>query len=148
MTRVSEFIEFFVAAGDRAAARARYRGPRGTRTTVAGSFFDADDAIVGWESMLTGRTVDELWASSGPRLVAPWHNDASAVFALSDELAARLLQVDAARLRELAVAWSAQVTADGDELSDDTAMTLLMGVRGLAHQAARTGSRVYCRVAC
>jgi hypothetical protein len=144
---VSEYIGFFVAPRDSAAAAVRNRGPASAFATVPGSFFDADDAVVAWESSLTGRSIEELWAAGRPRMVAPMHNDGSAVFALADELTARLVSADPARLRTLATQWSAEVRRDGDELDADVALRVVVGVAGLAREAVRTGRSVYCWVA-
>ncbi|GAA2482277.1 hypothetical protein [Winogradskya humida] len=142
---MSEYVTFFLAREDSAAVATRNRGPVGG---VVGSFFSADDAVVIWESLLTGRSVEELWETGGPRVVAPWVNDGSAVFALSDELTGRLLHADAAQLEKLAAQWSAMVARDGDELAADVALRVVTGVAGLAHEAVRAGWPVYCRVAC
>ena len=130
-----------------AAAAIRNQGPASAFPTVPGSFFSADDAIVAWESSLTGRSIEELWATGGPRLVAPWLNDGSAVFALSDELTTGLLHADPARLRSLATQWSTEVVWDGDELDADVALRVIMGVTELAREAVQAGRPVYCWVA-
>lgn len=145
---MSQYVEFFVALGDRAAAAVRNQGPASAFATVSGSFFSADDAVIAWEASLTGRSVDELWAGGGPRMVAPWLNDGSAVFALSEELIAHLLCADPSRLRTLATEWSAEVVRDGDELDPDVALGVVVGVAGLAREAVHTGRSVYCWVAC
>lgn len=145
---VSEYVEFFVAPDDSAAAAVRNQGPASAFPTVPGSFFSADDAVVAWESSLTDRSIEELWATGGPRLVAPWHNDGSAVFALSDELTDRLLSADPARLRSLATEWSTDVVRDGDELDADVALRVIVGVTELAREAVHAGRPVYCWFAC
>lgn len=142
---MSEYVTFFLAPEDSEAAATRNRGPAGG---VVGSFLSADDAVVMWESSLTGRSVEELWEAGVPRMMAPWVNDGSAVFALSDELTSRLLHADAAQLEALAAQWSASVTRDGDELAADVALRVVTGVAGLAREAIRAGWPVYCWVAC
>jgi hypothetical protein len=145
---VSEYIEFFVAPDDGVAAAVRNQGPASAFATVSGSFFAADDAVIAWESVLTGRPADELWASGRPRMVAPWLNDGSAVFARSDDLTAHLVRADSGRLRDIAARWSAQVVADGDQLDEAIALEIIKGVTELAREAVRTNCPLYCWVAC
>lgn len=145
---VSKFIEFFMAPDDRRAAAVRNQGPAPAYATVSGSYFTADETVVAWESSLTGRPVDEVWAGGGPRVVAPWLNDGSAVFALSDALTIHLAHAGPARLRTLVAEWSSEVIRDGDELDPDMARRVVEGVAGLAREAAHTGRPVYCWVAC
>ncbi|GAA1031327.1 hypothetical protein GCM10009557_26340 [Virgisporangium ochraceum] len=141
---VSAFIEFFVASDDRVAAAVQYRGPASAFPTVSGSFFYAEDAVLAWESSFTGRSVKELSAGGKPRMVAPWVNDGSGVFVLSDELTAHLLRAGRARLQALATEWSTAVVRDGDDLDVDEALRVVVGVTALARAAAESGQLVYC----
>jgi hypothetical protein len=45
---------------------------------VSGSLFDADDAVVTWENLLTGRRRKHEATIDDPRMVADWVNDGSA----------------------------------------------------------------------
>jgi hypothetical protein len=110
---MSEYIEFFAAPDDPTAAAVHATGPGAYFTTVSGAFFDADDAVVTWENLLTGGARNNMVASEEPRMVAPWVNDGSAVFALSDQLVACLVRAEPPRLREIAEAWLAELLAAG-----------------------------------
>ncbi|MFG2064737.1 hypothetical protein ACGFIK_25345 [Micromonospora sp. NPDC048871] len=144
---MSEHIEFFRAPNDEEARAAHARGPKRGVKTVSGSFFDADDAIVTWENLLTGRLREPEARVDDPRMVAEWVNDGSAVFALSDELVARLVQADLPRLRNVAEAWQAERLRDGEDLDADVALGILVGVAGLAREAVQSDGGVYCWVA-
>jgi hypothetical protein len=143
---MSQYIEFFAAPDDRAATAVHARGPKSSFTTVSGTFFDADDAVLSWESLMTGRARNDLVASGEPRMVAPWVNDGSAVFALSDQLIAHLVRAEPTQLREIAKAWLAELQHDGDDLDGDAALSILGGVADLARDATRAGRTMYCWV--
>jgi hypothetical protein len=143
---ISEHIEFFAAPDDPTAAAVRTTGPAPYFTTVSGAFFDADDAVVTWENLLAGRAGNNMATSDNPRMVAPWVNDGSAVFALSDHLVACLVRTEPSRLQEIAEAWSAGVRQNGDDIGPDEALGILVGLARLARDAVRSGHRVYCWV--
>lgn len=135
---MSEYIAFFTARSDRAARRVRTRGPVRRYPSVSASWFDADDALVVWEEMLTGRPATE----PEPRIVAEFVHDGSGVYALSPALVAALAGADPDRLREVARAWAGGYWEDMDD--GDDPMRVLGGVAELA----RTGESVFCWVAC
>ncbi len=145
---MSEYIEFFAAPNDKKAKAVQVQGPKRSFKTVSGSWFDADDAIVLWENLLTGRLRKHEAMIDDPRMVADMVNDGSAVFALSDELVACLVQADLARLWEVAEAWRAEVLRNGGDIDGDTALGILVGVAGLAREAVQSDGGVYCWVTC
>lgn len=140
---MSEFIAFFAAPGDRAAARVRRRGPAPAgHPHVSATGFDADDAVVTWENVLTGRDRPHEATPGDPRMVAEFQNDGSAVFQLSADLAGRLAALGPDDTARLATAWCA---AEPD-LPAAAAVDVLLGVAGLARTAAGSGARLYCWV--
>lgn len=143
---MSEHIEFFGAPNDEKARAFHVQGPKRPIKTVSGSFFDADDAIVTWENLLTGRLRKHEATVDDPRMVADMVNDGSAVFALSGELVARLVQADLPRLRDVAKAWRAEVLRNGEDIDADAALGILVGVAGLAREAVQSDGGVYCWV--
>ncbi|MFU8873020.1 hypothetical protein [Micromonospora sp. SL4-19] len=143
---MSEYVEFFGAPDDKKAKAVHARGPERRVKTVSGSFFDADDAIVTWENLLTGRLRKHEATVDDPRMVAEMVNDGSAVFALSDELVARLVQADLPRLRDVAEAWRAELARNGEDIDADVALGILVGVAGLAREAVQSDGGVYCWV--
>lgn len=145
---MSEYIEFFVAPNDKKARAVHVKGPKRSYKTVPGSWFEADDAIVLWENLLTGRLRKHEATIDDPRTVADMVNDGSAVFALSDELVACLVRADLPRLWDVAETWRAEVLRDEGDIDVDTALGILVGVAGLARETVQWGGGVYCWVAC
>jgi hypothetical protein len=145
---VSENITFFIATSDDEAAAVRTQGPNPSLPAVSGAYFDADDAIVMWKELLTGEVHDASASGEWPRLVAPWVNDGSAVFAMSDELTAALARAESPRLRRVARVWSADVLRDGGDIDADAALGIVTSVAELACKAIHSGHGVYCWVGC
>ncbi|MEU4244059.1 hypothetical protein [Actinoplanes sp. NPDC026619] len=144
---MSQYISFFAAPSDAAAAAVRNRGPAAKYASVDASniYFDADDAVIAWRNLLAGNTVPDL---SDLRMVADFVNDGSAVFALPEQLVTDLIKAFPRRLREVAEAWLPAVLADGTEIDVETAAALLSGIAELARAASTREDRLYCWVAC
>src|SRR5690349_2123938 len=114
---VSQYVEFFAAPSDAAAAAVRTRGPA-RRYAVADAsniYFDADDAVIAWRNLLTGHGGLQLSEQDDLHMVADFVNDGSAVFALPEELVTNLVKASPRRLREVAEAWVPAVVAEGTE---------------------------------
>ncbi len=67
---VSRIITFFTAPGHEAASAVVATGPAGIFGHVAWVNFDPEDAMIIWESVLTGRSCDELLGTDEPETVA------------------------------------------------------------------------------
>jgi hypothetical protein len=147
---VSQYIEFFAAPSDAAAAAVRIKGPAQKYVVVNASniYFDADDAVIAWRNLLTGRAGLCLSEQDDLRMVADFVNDGSAVFALPDELVTSLIEASPFQLRDVAEAWVPAVVADGTEIDVDTAVVLMSRIADLARAATGTEDRLYCWVAC
>ena len=143
---MSEYIEFFVAPNDASAARARTRGPRSSVTTVSGSYFDADDAVIAWENLLTGRVDPTAATLDEPRMVADYVNDGSGVFVLSEELVRSLARAEPGRLQQIAQQWLIDEAGSGYEVEPDAAFNILIGLADLARDSIVAGRRLYCWV--
>ncbi|GAA1638567.1 hypothetical protein [Actinoplanes couchii] len=139
---MSEYIEFITAPDDTVAAAVRNSGPNHRYPTVdaTGIHFEADDAVMAWRDLLVGQG-----EPAGPRMVADFVNDGSAVFALPENLVAALATAPPTRLREAAERWVPTVVADGATIDPETATTLLSS---LAELARTTDNQLYCWVAC
>lgn len=148
---MSKYIEFFCAPNDAAAAAVRNRGPAEKYASVDANnlYFDADDAVIAWWNLLTGRA-SLYWSEQDDlHMVADYVNDGSAVFALPDELVSNLIKASPLRLREVAEVWVAAVVADdGPEIDVETTTVLMSRIAELARAAAGTEGRLYCWVAC
>jgi len=147
---VSQYIEFFAAPSDAAAAAVRTKGPAKRYAVVDANniYLDADDAVIAWRNLLTGRAGLYLSEQDDLRMVADLVNDGSAVFALPDELVTSLIKASPLQLRDVARAWVPAVVADGTEIDVDTAVVLISRIAELARAAAGTEDRLYCWVAC
>ncbi|MEU8241061.1 hypothetical protein AB0C07_22685 [Actinoplanes missouriensis] len=147
---MSQYIEFFAAPSDAAAAAVRTRGPAGKYAVVDASnvYFDADDAVIAWRNLLTGPAGHHPSEQDEPRMVADFVNDGSAVFALPDELVTNLITASPQQLRDVAGAWVPAVVADGTDIDVDAAVVLMSRIAELARAAAGTRDRLYCWVAC
>jgi hypothetical protein len=146
---VSKYIEFFAAPNDAAAAAVRNRGPAETYTAVAANdmYLDADDAVIAWRNLLTGRAGLYLSKQDDLHWVADFLNDGSAVFALPEELVINLIEAAPHRLRDVAEVWVPAVVADGTEIDVETTVVLMSKIAELARAAVGTEARLYCWVA-
>ncbi|MER8186382.1 hypothetical protein [Kitasatospora sp. NPDC094015] len=109
---------------------------------VVGACFEPDDAVLLWESRLTGVTVEELRRRGEPRTLAPMA-DGYLGFVFSARLCVALAAADQDRLDEVAEEWAEQEAGlgDPDAISARTAVEILRGVAALA----RRRRWVYCR---
>jgi hypothetical protein len=146
---VSQYIEFFAAPSDAAAAAVQSRGPAGRYAVVDANniYFDADDAVIAWRNLLAGRPVLSVSEQNDLRMVADFVNDGSAVFALPDELVTHLCKASPLQLRDVAAVWVPAVVADGTDIGVDTAADLMARIAELARAVAGTDDRLYCWVA-
>ncbi|WP_392957601.1 hypothetical protein [Streptomyces sp. LN245] len=86
-------VEFFLAPTNRSAATVRSTGPGRAFESLVYECFYPDDAVLEWESRLTGVTVERLRRRGEPRAVASMRNDGYEVFALSEQLRTALASV-------------------------------------------------------
>jgi hypothetical protein len=141
---VSIIVEFFVAPDDESAALVLPTGPRRAFESLSCGNFLPDDAVIEWESLFTGSTVDELFDRGEPRVIAGMADDGCAVFVLSDGLRNALVGAEQARLHEVAELWADLRARDGDTIEADVATEILGDLAGLARDAAKHGGGLYC----
>ena len=147
---MSEYIEFFTAPSDAAAAAVRNKGPARRYAVVEANdiYLDADDAVIAWRNLLAGRPGLYNSKRDDLHMAADFQNDGSAVFALPQELVTNLIEASPLRLREVAEVWVPAAVADGTEIDVDSAVVLISRIAELARAAAGTEARLYCWVAC
>lgn len=139
-------MDFFAAPDDSAAASVLETGSvRGFASLPLGNF-DPEEAVVEWESLLTGGSFEELAEAGEPRVVAGADHGEHVVFALSPRLSAALAGAEPSRLWEVAVAWAERRAADGEVIDPDVARAIVDDVAALVGEAGRRGEGVYCRV--
>lgn len=142
---MSSIIDFFVAPDDTAAAGVAERGPGGSFETATYGNFDVWSTLAEWESILTGRSTEELMSSGGPDVVAG-HDSLPVVLAASRDLTVALAGADDHTLRTTARQWTALREEEGETIADELARQLISEVAGLAVGAVRTGNSLYCRI--
>jgi hypothetical protein len=140
---VSIIIEFFVAPDDAAASEVLDAGPEGVFESLAVGNFEVDEALIEWESIVTGRSFEELASMDQPRVVAEAASG-SLVFAVSPALRDELATAAKGRLDELASEWVLRQAGEGTEFEPDLAKLILGDLAGLARSANRQKYELYC----
>jgi hypothetical protein len=143
---VDRGVEFFIAPDAGAAARVRGLGTRGAFEALPGGIYDPADAVVEWESILTGRSFQTLVRAGEPRVVAEIANDGCYVFAVSERLVSLLATADQRRLDEVARQWARLRQEDGEDITDEEAVAHLRQLAGLARRAVDKWNGLFCSV--
>jgi hypothetical protein len=144
---MSIIVEFFVAPDDRAAADAADGGPEGRFEIARYGNFIPDLAMMEWEVIFTGGSLDGILADGGPRILADLglgQGNGPAVIAARAALAAALAAADESRLVEAGERWTRLRAEDGGEIDPVLASELLSEVASLARIAAERGHHLYC----
>jgi hypothetical protein len=144
---VSIIVEFFVAPDDASAALVLPTGPRRAFESLSFGNFDPEEAVVEWECLLTGWSLEELVEADEPRVVAGQDNDGCVVFAISPRLSAALAGAERSELQAVAASWVARRAEDGEVVDVEIAEAILGDLAALAGGARRRGRGVYCWVA-
>ncbi|TWE21873.1 hypothetical protein FB465_7111 [Kitasatospora atroaurantiaca] len=121
-------------------------GPgRRTESVSVDYIFDADTAVLAWESLLTGVTLEELRHRGEPRIVRA-RQCGDEEFALSSALRTALAEADHERLQRLAHQWADLEARDGyhDPVTAEEARELLTGLAALAREAGKSHN-IHCR---
>jgi len=139
---MSSIIRFFVAPDDEAAATVVDGGPEGTFESVTYGNFDADLALLEWDSLLTGRAFDDLLLASAAGVITD-EDDGALIVAASVELQQALGSATEADLARIAGRWSDERAAEGDPVDPDLAREILTD---LARLAQTPDHRLYCWV--
>ncbi|MYX38794.1 MULTISPECIES: hypothetical protein [unclassified Streptomyces] len=146
---MSTIVKFFVAPGHETAAAVVAGGPGRAAESLEYGNFDAEEALIEWEGIVTGRSFGELVDAGVPEAVADagaW--EGPVVLAVSRALQDALAAADASRLAGIGEAWI-RVRAEEGEVFDQEIVTGILG--GLARLArgsgARDGHRLYCWMA-
>jgi hypothetical protein len=140
---VSIIIKFFMAPDDAAAAGVLDGGPEGVFESLVLGNFDVGGAVIEWESILTGRSFEELVSMDEPRIVCK-ADSGSLVFAVSSALRDGLGAADDALLNDLAVEWIRRQAEEGSEFEPDVARLILGDVADLARSTSQRGYELYC----
>ncbi|MFB7292410.1 hypothetical protein [Actinacidiphila glaucinigra] len=143
---MSTIVEFFVAPGHETAASVVAGGPGRAFEPLEYGNFDAEEALIEWEGIVTGRSFGELVDAGVPEAVAEagdW--EGPVVLAVSRALQDALAAADASRLAEIGEAWIRERAADGEVFDHEIVTEILGGLARLARGiGGRDGYRVYC----
>ncbi|MER6517589.1 hypothetical protein ABT246_12080 [Streptomyces sp. NPDC001553] len=145
---MSIIIKFFIAPDDFSAARVVDSGPAGVFGSLACGNFDASEAVIEWESLLTGQSFEALVAADEPRTVAdPGDGDGPLLFVVSAALQGALAGASPARLAEVGGLWIQERAAEGEVFDPEMVGELLSDLADLARTAHGQGHGLYCWMA-
>ena len=153
----SIIITFFVVADDPAAAALAGPGPGDDLPTAKYGNFDVWTTLTEWESLATGRDLEEIEDEGGADMVSGADEPVVLAFpaALTEALAAAAAAAAAAgaagvgagagarTLSRLAEAWIELRAEEGEEIDEELANDLLGELAGLAVEAVKTGGSLY-----
>lgn len=145
---MSIIIKFFVAPDRDAAAAVVEGGPDGVFESLTYGNFDAEEALIEWESIFTGRGFEELVAADEPEVVAdPGDGEGPVVLAASRVLQDALAAADEHRLVEASQLWVQERAADGEVFGLERATEVLSGLAELARAIGEQEESLYCWMA-
>jgi hypothetical protein len=139
---MSSINKFFLAPDDEVAATVVDGGPAGTFESVTYGNFDADLALLEWDSLLTGRSFDELLRASAAEVITD-EDDGALIIAASVELQQALARASEADLRRVAQLFADEQAAEGETFDPDLAHKILTDLARLSRTADH---RLYCWV--
>ncbi|MFF7881750.1 hypothetical protein ACH40F_16550 [Streptomyces sp. NPDC020794] len=139
---MSSIVKFFVASRE-GATDALSSGPDSSLRAAVFGNFDAEEALLDWESSLTGIPFESLVESDLPEVVAEV-DDGPMVFRLSDELVSSLTSASSSGIHELALWWVGEKSANGIEIELPIALGILQSLVDLTRSADESGMGVYC----
>ncbi|MER7485620.1 hypothetical protein ABTY20_06840 [Streptomyces sp. NPDC126497] len=142
---MSIIVKFFVAPSHEAAAAVVDGGPERTFESLEYGNFDAEEALIEWESIFSGRSFEELVAADEPEAVAePDDGEGPMVFAVPRALQDALAAADRSRLAEVGRLWIQERAADGEAFDQEIATRILSDLAGLARDIGGRDHRLYC----
>ncbi|MEU6632754.1 hypothetical protein ABZ905_31410 [Streptomyces parvus] len=144
---MSIIVKFFVAPDDRAAALALRDGPGEACESLSLGNFDPMGAVTEWQSLLTGRTVEDVVEAGEPRVLGVEEGGGCFVFAISSDLSAALADAERPTLRDVADSWAQLRAEEGETIDGEIADGIMGDVAALTGSARRQGQSVYCWVA-
>ncbi|MGQ4727929.1 MULTISPECIES: hypothetical protein [Streptomyces] len=144
---MSIIVKFFAAPDDTAAALYLGTGPgQGCESLSLGNF-DPLGAVVEWQSLLTGSSLEDVVEADEPRVIGGEEGDGCLVFAISSDLATALADAEGSTLRDAADAWARLRAEEGEIIDGEIADAIMSDVAALVGSARRQGQGVYCWVA-
>ncbi|WP_341719573.1 hypothetical protein QQG74_07570 [Micromonospora sp. FIMYZ51] len=139
---MSVIVKFFVAMQEDAQA-ALERGPMGSLPVVEFGNFDAEEALLDWESRLTGYSFEELIARGHPEVVGE-NDSGSLVLRLSEDLVMSLSVMDRLQVRELSDWWAEEKVSNGTAIDPAVAEEIVRQLVMLVQLNSKDDASVYC----
>ncbi|MFD5781523.1 hypothetical protein [Streptomyces sp. NPDC126933] len=145
---MSIIIKYFIAPDDTSAASIVESGPEGVFGSLSCGNFDASEAVIEWESLLTGQSFEALVASDEPHTIAdPGEEDGPLLFVISSALQGALAGASADRLAGVGELWIQERATEGEAFDPEMAGELMSDLAGLARTAEAWGHGLYCWMA-
>ncbi|MEV7189731.1 hypothetical protein [Kitasatospora sp. NPDC093102] len=142
---MSSIITFFLAPSHEAAAAVVEHGPDGIFESRTWGNFDPEEAMIEWESFLTGRSFDELLDDGEPETVAdPDDGHGPVVLAASRTLQEALAGTDRSRLVQTSRLWVEKQAPEGKKIDQEIAEEVLNSLARLARGIHGHDDRLYC----
>ncbi|MER5852874.1 hypothetical protein ACFC0C_38870 [Streptomyces sp. NPDC056178] len=145
---MSIIIKYFIAPDDTSAASIVDSGPDGVFGSLSCGNFDAPEAVIEWESLLTGQSFEALVASDEPHTIAdPGEEGGPLLFVISAALQGALAGASADRLAGVGELWIQERAAEGEAFDPEMVGDLLSDLADLARSAEVRGHGLYCWMA-
>ncbi|MFE0465223.1 hypothetical protein ACFW1A_38820 [Kitasatospora sp. NPDC058965] len=145
---MSIIIKFFVAPSRDAAAAVVEGGPDGVFDSLTYGNFDAEEALIEWEGIFTGRSFAELVDADVPEVVAdPDDGGGPLVLLVSAALQDALAGADDLRLGEVSQRWVRERAEDREVFDPEISAWILTGLAELASGIGDREDRLYCWIA-
>ncbi|MER7643737.1 hypothetical protein [Streptomyces sp. NPDC126522] len=137
---MSNIVKFFVATNNGAIDSLRV-GPDSSLRSITFGNFDAEEAILDWESRLSGVPFESLVESDLPEVVEE-SDEGVLVLKLSDSLVDSLGRASASQILDLASWWASEEKAR--KIEPVIAASILRRLVELIREERRSGMFVYC----
>ncbi|MGW7435049.1 hypothetical protein [Streptomyces sp. NPDC054849] len=145
---MSTLVKFFAAPDDRSAALVVETGPDRAFQSLGFGNFDAEEAVVEWQCLFSGGSLEDLAEAGEPRIIAGADDDGAVIaFALSDRLVCALAGAEPSRLQETAVQWAGLRAEYGETIDTDLAREMVTALGALARRTGVLEHGLYCWVA-
>jgi hypothetical protein len=139
---MSSIVKFFVATQEDA-IDALDTGPIASTHVISFGNFDVEEALLDWESHLTGQTFSELLENDVPEEIGE-SDGGAVVLLLSEALLNSLTSASSSRIDELAMWWAGKKATDGIEIDPPLAADILQELVELVRRQRERDENVYC----
>ncbi|MEK2495595.1 hypothetical protein WN990_39280 [Kitasatospora purpeofusca] len=144
---MSGIVEFFVAPSREVASAVVGSGPGEVFDSLTFGNFDAEEALIEWESILGSRSFAELVDAGVPEVVAePDDGEGPLLLLVSAALQRALAAADGHRLAEAGRQWVLVRAEEREVFDPEVAARILTGLAELANGIGDRQGWLYCRI--